>query len=146
MALTRITDWDTKGLGPYLFAHKSDPFVWGQADCCLFAANAIQSFTGQDLAADFRGKYTDEASAFALIREITGGNSVGNAAEYCATKAGLQEWRSPLLARRGDLVVIDNAGREIAGIIDLTGRFALSMAETGMIVLPLSAVKKAWKT
>ena len=145
MPLTRFPNWDLKGLGPYLYAHASDPFVWGRQDCCLFAANAIQSFTGVDLADAFRDRYTDEASAFELVKRLTGGETVADAAEYCAGKHGLTEWKFPLQAQRGDLVVVENAGRTIAGVVDLSGRFARSMADSGPIQLPLTAVKRAWK-
>lgn len=121
------------------------PFAWGTNDCCLVAADAIEAFTGTDIAADFRGKYTDQASAFALIKTVTGGTTVEDAAAYCATKAGLTELTHPLFAQRGDLVVLNDAGNLIAGVMHLNGRNAVSVGEAGLKLLPLSAIKRAWR-
>jgi hypothetical protein len=148
--LTRQTHWATRGLHGFLREQRSAPFAWGSNDCCMFAANAIESYTGVDIAADFRGKYHDEASAFALIKTVTGAGldprtAIGDAAAYCAAKHGLAEWPHPLQARRGDLVVVENGGRLIAGIVHLTGRHVVSISEGGgPVKLSILAIKRAW--
>ena len=145
MALTRTPHWATREFDQFLLEQETTPFEWGVSDCCLMAANAIEAFTGTDLADDFRGKYTDQAGAFALIAAVTGGTTVEHAAEYCATKHGLVEWPAPLLAQRGDLVVIDDAGQLIAGVVHLNGRHAVTIGAEGLKRFPLEAVKRAWK-
>jgi hypothetical protein len=110
----------------------------------MYPANAIQSFTGVDIAEDFRGKYHDEASAFALIKTITGGTTVADAAAYCANKHGLHEYAYPLMARRGDLVVIKNGDTLIAGVVHLNGRHVISVSQTGLVRLPITSVVRAW--
>jgi hypothetical protein len=142
--MTRTQQWDTREFHQFLLATAKLPFFWGENDCCLFAANAIQSFTDVDLASDFRGKYTDEASAFALIASVTGGNTAGDAAAWCAAKYGLTPCTTPLMARRGDLVVIQDSTREIAGVVHLNGRQVVSVGEDGLKVMPITAVKRAW--
>jgi hypothetical protein len=144
MALKRSVSWQTRELHEF-FKSADAPFEWGANDCCLFPANGILAMTGTDIAADFRGKYHDEASAFALIREIAGGETVADAAAWCAAKFELQEWPRPLFAQRGDLVVLEDAGRLIAGIVALTGRHVRSVGPDGLKWLPLSAVVRAWK-
>ena len=149
MPLRRHTHWATQGLHGFLREHRQAAFAWGTNDCCTFAANAIESFTGVDLAADVRGKYSDQASAFALIRTITGAGqdpatAVGDAAAYCAKRYGLEEWSHPLLAQRGDLVVVENGGGLIAGIVHLTGRHVISISEAGPVKLSITAIKRAW--
>jgi hypothetical protein len=109
------------------------------------AANAILAFTGTDIADDFRGKYSTELGAFRLIKTVTGGTSVEDAAAYCASKHGLTEWSSPKLAQRGDLVVIQDGDQLIAGIVHLNGRHVISIGAEGLKRLPQSAVKRAWK-
>lgn len=149
-SLRRTTHWLTRELDTYLREHANDKFEWGVQDCCLFAANAIQAMTSVDIADDFRGKYTDETSAFALIKTVTGGTTVADAAAHCATRHGLTEWvdktgkPQPLRAMRGDLVVIDNAGHLIAGIVDLSGRYVAAMSETGIIRLSIMSIVRAW--
>jgi hypothetical protein len=105
--------------------------------------------TGTDIADDFRGKYTDQASAFALIQTVTGGASVADAAAHCAAKHGLAEWLSkdgkplPLMAQRGDLCVVNNGAQQIAGVVDLSGRQVACMGD-GVVRLPLRAIVRAW--
>jgi hypothetical protein len=145
MPLTRTQDWDTRELDAFLREQEKAPFQWGVNDCCLMAANAIQAFTGTDIADDFRGKYTTELEAFRLIKTVTGGTSVEDAAAYCAQKHALTEWHSPKLAQRGDLVVIQDGEQVIAGIVHLSGRHVISIGVNGLKRLPLNAVKRAWK-
>jgi hypothetical protein len=141
--LTRKQDWDTVHLHQYL--KNAQPFEWGKADCCLFAANAIEAQTGIDIADDFRGQYTDKLSAFALIRKVTGGSTVAVAAAYCAKKHGLKELQYPLMAQRGDLVVFKNVDDElIAGIVHLSGRHLVSVGETGAVKVDITNVVRAW--
>ena len=146
--LTRKASWDTGDYGAWITqVHlHPEPFAWGKQDCCLFAADGVQAITGVDIAQDFRGNYTDQTSAFALIKSITGGTTVADAAAYCATKYGMQEWKAPLCARRGDLVAVkNNDGQIIAGIVSLNGRDVLCMSETGVINLSIRQVVRAWK-
>src|ERR1035437_3962195 len=131
--LTKHEHWDTQHFDTFLMEHAESPFVWGTHDCCMFPANAILAFTGVDIAEDFRDKYDDEASAFALVKELTGGTTVADAAAYCAAKHGLVEHTFPLMAKRGDLVVIDNGGTLVAGVVALNGRHAISVGPKGLI-------------
>jgi len=140
----RSHTWSTRELHDYLTNHAHTSFAWGQFDCCLFAADAIQAMTGIDIAAEFRGKYHDQASAFELIKTVTGGSTVADAAAYCANQHGLPEWKYPLMAQRGDLVVFENDGNLIAGVVHLSGRHVVSVSESGLIKAPITAVQRAW--
>jgi hypothetical protein len=146
----RSPTWLTHELDQYLREVATKPFAWGSNDCCLFAANGILAMTSVDIAEDFRNKYTDQKSAFALIQSVTGGTTVADAAAYCASKFGLKEWVSaegkplPLMAQRGDLCVVSNDGNLIAGLVDLSGRYVAAMGDTGIVRLPLSAIQRAW--
>lgn len=144
MPLTRTEHWATREFHDFLLSRAATPFAWGTNDCCLFPADAIESFTGVDLAAEFRGKYTDQASALAAIKSVANGATVADAAAYCADKHGLREWPLPMLAKRGDLVVIQQPDGLIAGVVHLNGRHVVSVSETGLVRLPITAVKRAW--
>lgn len=144
MTLTRTPHWATRELHEFLLARATAPFAWGTNDCCLFPADAIQAFTGVDIAADFRGKYTDKASAFALIQTVTGGSTVADAAAYCAHQHGLAERAHPLMAQRGDLVVVPNGGNLIAGIVHLNGRHVVSVGDAGLLRISITDVQRAW--
>jgi hypothetical protein len=140
--LTKIhRDWDTYAFDPFLSERADMPFEWGSNDCALFAADAILANTGTDVADDFRGKYTTQLGALKTIREVTGGTTIADAAAYCANKYGLFEHEFPLMAKRGDLVVIDNLGTLIAGVVHLNGHDAISVSETGLVRLPIADLK-----
>jgi hypothetical protein len=142
--LTRKPNWDTDAFDKFLLSRATAPFAWGSNDCALFAADAIEAITGMDIAADFRGLYRDEASAWKAIRKVCKGTTVEDAAVYCAEKFGLREWQYPLMARRGDLVVLPESGSIIAGVVHLNGRHLISVGEDGLKRFPITQVKRAW--
>ena len=82
MAMHRIRHWATRGFHTFLEQRARRPFAWGVNDCALFAADGIRAITGVDIAADFRGKYSDEAGAMAAVKEVAGGSTVADAAAY----------------------------------------------------------------
>lgn len=146
MALTRLPYWDTRFLHSYLIAHANDPFRWGSNDCCMFAANAIQSFTNVDIASDFRGRYTTQLGALRLIQSVTStGTTPVDAVAYCANRNGMVPYAYPLQAQRGDLVVLTNGADVIGGIVDINGRHVISVATTGLVRLPITKIVRAWK-
>jgi hypothetical protein len=144
MSLVRTPHWATREFHNHLRDSAKKPFKWGEWDCCLSAASAIESFTGTDIADDFRGKYTDEDTAFALIKEVTGGSTVADAAAYCAEKYGLTEYKFPLMAKRGDLVVAANGDTLIAACVHLNGRHIVSVSERGLVRLPITKITRSW--
>jgi hypothetical protein len=145
MSLKRQKFWETRGFHKFLLSRAQAPFAWGTNDCALFAADGIQAITGVDIASDFRGKYTDEASAFALIKTVCSGATVADAAVYCAGKHNFAEWKYPLMARRGDLVVFTApTGALVAGLVHLSGRHIVAVGEGGLYRFPISKVLRAW--
>ena len=142
--MIKPTHWRTREYHEFLLDSVRLPFIWGVRDCALFAASGIEAVTGVDIAEDFRGKYTDEASAFALIKTLTGGTTVEDATVYCTTKHGLVEWEHPLMAQRGDLVVLEESGRIIAGLVHLNGRQIACQGAVGMHLVPITQLKRAW--
>jgi hypothetical protein len=151
MALTRKEHWATQDFHDFLMTRSMMPFAWGSNDCAMFAADAVHTITGVDIAAEFRGKYTDEDGAFALIRSVTGkgddlATAVAEAAVYCAERQGLAEWpyTRVLMAKRGDLVVVHDSGRLIAGVIHLNGRHVVTVGAEGLKRLPITDVFRAW--
>ena len=136
--------WDTEDFNDFLLARADMAFAWGTNDCALFAADAVEAITGVDIAEDFRGKYNTEQEAFDLIESLVGGSTVADAASYCATKHDLVEYEYPLMAKRGDLVVVEDAGRLIAGVIHLSGRHVVVVGEGGLKRVDLTAIKRAW--
>ena len=48
--------------------HMQRPFAWGVSDCCLAACNVWRDMGLPDPAAAYRGRYSDEAGARAVMR------------------------------------------------------------------------------
>lgn len=145
MALTRVQHWATRAFHTFLLESKDKEFAWGSWDCCMFVADAIQAITGVDIADDFRGKYSDQASAMQVIKTVTGGSTVADAAAYCAVKHGLSELQSPLMAQRGDLVIVKDAVGLVAGVVHLNGRHVVVVGEGGLKRQPITNVTRAWR-
>ena len=142
--LKRQLHWATRAYHQFLLARAQMPFAWGENDCALFAADGILAMTGVDIAADFRGKYSDEAGALEAIKTVAGGSNIADAAAYCAQKHGLGQWPHPLKAQRGDLVVIMESGRLIAGLVHLNGSDVVSVGQSGLLRIPVMQIQCAW--
>jgi hypothetical protein len=145
--LVRVAHWATRAYHTFLLERAHTPFAWGTNDCASFAADGILAMTGVDIAADFRGKYTDESSALEAIKTIAGGTTIADAAAYCAAKHNLAEWKYPLLAKRGDLVVFTAGGRLQAGLMHLTGRHVVAPGDKGLNLMEVgfvAAIARSW--
>lgn len=145
MQLKRHLHWATRHYHGFLLERARTPFVWGSHDCALFAADGVLAMTGIDIASDFRGKYSDEAGAMALIKQLTGGDTVADAAAWCAQKHALAELPHPKTAQRGDLTVfLGQTGAMVAGLVHLSGQL-VAMGEGGLYRFPISKVLRAWR-
>lgn len=144
MALIRKHDWQSQ-FHKFLDARAAQPFAWGSNDCCLFTADAIEAITGTDLAADFRGKYTDQASAMAAIKTIAGGSTPEDAAVYVAKQHQLIELPSAKFAQRGDMVVLDSDGGTAVGIVYLNGLDSIFVGPDGLRRVKTAQCRRAWR-
>lgn len=129
--LTRRHDWP-EALAGFIEARRRMPFHWGSNDCALFAADGVLEITGVDLAAEWRG-YKTERGALNRIRKA--GGMRGFAAEL--------PMRHPGLARRGDIVLVELAGRDTFGIVGAPGIWCGPGAE-GLLFRPVSEASIAF--
>lgn len=105
--MKRLPDWEERlhayldGCADKLFGydHDRDPM---QLDCCMFAAGAVIALTDEDPASEFRGKYRSAASASRALRTYGAGT-------LPQTLDAKFEGRPVAFARRGDLVMVDDA-------------------------------------
>jgi hypothetical protein len=142
--LIRIANWDTVAFDPFLNERASQAFAWGENDCALFVADGIERMTGIDIAAEFRGRYESEEQAWATIATITGGSTLEDAAAWCARRHEMPEWLMPPFAQRGDMVIVEDEGRLISGLVHLSGRHVVTVGERGLKRLAIAAVVRAW--
>lgn len=99
-------------MNEYVRATMAKKFAWGTFDCCTFAADGVKEMTGEDFLAEFRGKYSDAASAYRVLLDYAGGGiypmmqklAVKFGWEEIATieHAGVTRLRH---AQRGDIVM-----------------------------------------
>ncbi len=129
----RPHDWEQR-LHAFLESEKAKPFAWGTHDCCIFAANWILALTGVDIAEDFRGKYTDEASCTALMAKL------GYADVDAMITAQLTvKWQfavvHPNFAHRGDLIQVEQPTGPALCIVGLNGKHSHGVSEKGLVRL-----------
>ena len=144
--MKRIPDWETR-FADFIHSRLRTPFRWGGQDCALFACDGVEAITGDDLAAEWRGNYSDAKSALAAMKNYAGGG-IEELAEKKATEHGLAEVHLNL-AGRGDLVLIrqdaEEENRLALGIISLDGRRAACAGGDGVHFVDREAWVKAWK-
>lgn len=129
----RARNWQAT-LSAFIAERRSVPFAWGSNDCCLFVADAVQAMTGADPAAELRG-YRSTLEAARLIEDLGG-------LERIASDA-LGDPVPPAFASVGDVVLIENDGRDLLALCN--GTTALAPGELGMVVLGMDAAKAAWR-
>jgi hypothetical protein len=129
----RRHDWQMR-LAAFAKERAAMPFEWGKNDCCLFAADAVLAMTGTDPAESLRGY----ASALAAQRLV---DEAGGLRELVSQFLGGPV--SPLMAAVGDVVLLENEGRDLLGICN--GTNAVGPGEKGMAVLGMESALAAWK-
>jgi hypothetical protein len=111
MRRTRSPNWPEK-LAAFVSARREHPFVWGAQDCCTFAADAVIAMTGRDPLADFRGRYSTEDEADAVIGpDGLEAMLAQHLAAFGATEI------PPLQAQRGDLALVRVANHTLLGVV-----------------------------
>lgn len=126
----RVDLWESK-LDEYL--KTVGPFEWGQNDCCLFAANAVEVITGIDPAKKYRG-YKTKLGAAKKLKDL--------GIEGAWTKE-FGDPINPKLLRRGDVVLFDNEGSLAVGIC-IGSQFA-AVGETGVLLFSMKQALKGWR-
>ena len=131
-SMIRFPDWQSR-FDAFLRESRDKQFAWGSWDCCLWVGGALQSMTGVDLAAPFRGRYSSRVEGRKLLHEAGG-------VEAIFFSAGMPE--IPVThARRGDVVMFR---KTLIGIVALNGMDALVIGEKGLTTTPKDTAIKAW--
>lgn len=122
----------------FLAEHKNKPFAWGENDCCLFAANAVLTLTGNDLAPEFRGKYSTKVGAARALKK----HGYHSIEQLLNAKLGTPI--APLTATIGDIALIENYDQErAAGVVFRSSVYCVGL--TGLIQVPLSSIIYVWR-
>lgn len=131
--LKRYPDW-AKRLRAAVEARCARPHAWGSFDCVLAAADLVHVQTGADLAAAFRGTYSDEAGARALLSRLADG-----------TLAGLLDTVLPRRIerpRRGDVLILPGQAGDYVATSWMGG--AVAPDATGLRWRPAPVILGCW--
>ena len=141
--MQRRSDWQ-QIFDEFLRTNQNRPFAYGKWDCCLFVCDAIIEITGIDLAAPYRGKYSNLKGALHAISEKLGTASIQAVAENAAAAHHMLE--VPVShAHRGDMVLVGRGRDHSLGLIALNGRDVIVTSKRGLWRLPLSCAVRAWR-
>lgn len=131
----RLRDWQER-LERLVLARLHQPFRWGERDCCLWAADAVQAVTGVDVAADFRGQYDSASSATRLLNR-----RIGILAEVCDERLGPPVL--PVMAQSGDVGMVREP--EAPALVVLVGSAWMGQGTHGLVPVDPQAVQFAWR-
>jgi hypothetical protein len=133
--IARPANWPTL-LAEYLEARRLMPFAWGTNDCCSFAADWVAIATGRTGLLDPWAGYSTAAEALRHL-EAAGG--------VVAMWSGLMPAApiAPMLARRGDLVVVEIEGRQSIAVC--AGETCAGPAANGLAWASLKEGVCAWR-
>jgi hypothetical protein len=133
--MMRLHDWQTR-FAALVAERWAQPFEWGTRDCCLWAADAVQAITGQDLAADLRGTYADLRGGLRTIA------AVGGLPALCTSRLGPQIL--PAQAQPGDVGLVDE-GEAFHALVVQAGGHWLGQGADGLRPVRPDQVLMAWR-
>lgn len=113
--------------------HQSTTFVWGENDCCLFAAKVVDAMCDSEFEKQLKEKYSDQDSAIRYIVE-EGGMEIAVSNYLGESKTGR--------AQRGDVVLFEGALGETLGIC--VGSTIAAVSDSGVIYMPRSITICYW--
>ena len=134
LQMTRVHGWQ-RLFSDLVQTRRALPFVWGNHDCCLWAADSTLTLTGTDFAKDLRGTYSTATGAARVLEKLGGVQAIAEAA--------LGPSVPPSYAALGDVVLINSAGRPALAVCG--GQAILAVSEQGLEYLPMSEAVFAWK-
>ena len=144
--MIRPPDWQERMIKA-LKLKQSLPFSWGSHDCALFACDIVQAICSVDFALLFRGKYETEKEAHKVLKAFAGGG-LEQVIEKLAKEHDCKE--VPILkAQQGDIMLAEvltpgDVFRDSLGIC--VGERIAFASKKGLVQLPLSSAKRAWRT
>ncbi len=128
----RRDDWLAR-LWAEIEAAETRPFLWGQHDCCKFAARCVEAVTGEPVELP----YDDKPSAFRYLTE-QGGIAAAVTARYGEPTTW---WK----VQRGDLCLVDTPDGIGSLGVCMGPTIACVSQDRGLEYLPLDAATHCWR-
>ncbi|WP_170334974.1 DUF6950 family protein [Ruegeria arenilitoris] len=133
MGTVRFEDWPLR-LQAEIESARARPFKWGSHDCGTWAADIVQTLTGNTLDLP-KGYRTANGSLVAMCRK-TGANTMEGAVTYFLG----EPLQTPLFAQRGDIVLHSSQALGVC-----VGSEVFCLSETGLSAIPLTECQVAWR-
>lgn len=112
---------------------KETPFVWGQNDCCIFAAKCIDAQYGTEIAPGVVGEYDSELSCKRYMIKRAKSASLATVLDTFLPVRVEKKY-----AQRGDVVTFEGALGLTAGVL-WTG-YLWAMGPNGVETIPLHLI------
>lgn len=131
----RKSNWPS-ALHNFIDSRRDKPHKWGYNDCALFVADAVLEITGDDYAADFRGKYRSAKGSIKALKD-RGFSDVSQVPESLFERIPVEK------SMKGDVVSITIDNHVSLGIC--VGHMAAFTGPEGISFLSMSKIEKAWR-
>lgn len=133
----RLEGWEDR-LASIIDERRSRPFVWGEHDCTLFAANVALALTGVDYAAAYRGKYNCAFGSARVLQELGDGTLRGSVGLALGPEIPIR------LAGRGDVVLWTQ--EELGDTLGVCiGAQSVFVGQDGLTDVPTLVCQCAWR-
>lgn len=131
----RLTDWRSR-LTRYFTEVARRPLAYGQHDCALFAAGAVEAMTGVDLAAEFRGRYTTVVEGLDLLAAKGAADGLEGEIDHVSVLPLLFQPVVAAFAQVGDIAVVPVPGSNLPALGILEGQHIAVLRPDGMGFVP----------
>lgn len=131
--MRRLNNWLSR-FAALVDTARARPFEWGAHDCCLWAASAVLSITGEDPAEAWRGGYRTERAAMRILRSLGGLTGAGS---LCGVAIDVS------LATVGDIGLVTWSDG-VQSLAVCAGHTWMCAGSYGLEHLPLDAATAAW--
>ena len=135
--MKRFPDWAAR-LNDFVDGVKRSPFAWAEHDCfCGWAADAVLAMTGEDIAAQWRGRYKTAKGAAGVLKRA-GFDNLADGMAAVLPEIHLSQ------AKLGDIAAIpdDTPFGFTLGIVN--GETILVLGEKAMGTVPLFKATRAF--
>lgn len=132
--------WEIR-LNAYFEEMRQKPFKRGRHDCALFAGHCVDIMQETNVTSEFKqSPYRTKKEAFEMLKSM----GYDDLAAIATRKLG-EPLPAPVYAGRGDCVLIEHDDQEALGIVDLSGRQAVTIGKNGFVFYPMKNWVKGWK-
>lgn len=138
----RLPDWPAR-LSAFFKENRSRKFQYGEWDCCLMAAAAIEAMTGVHPDPSCVGAYSNRGQCNCLIKRRTGKFGAQHIWRQVMQQNGYEE-RPASFAQRGDPVLIKRTSSYSVGIVALDGDVIVA-ASKGLVKIPRDRAVSSWQ-